>query len=164
MSDKLPWMAAARSQLGQTEVAGQKHNPRILAYHAVTKLKATSDEVPWCASFVGWCLDQANLPHTLSAAAISYADYGSPLAEPIEGCIAVFRRTGGNHVAFFVRKDETGRIWVLGGNQGNAVTIAPYRASDLIGYRWPPAPLPVTAPTPVKEAPKRSWLSRLFGR
>lgn len=160
------WYKIAESELGQRELVGDKANPRIVEYHSTTSLKATSDEVPWCAAFAGWCLEKAGLPSTKSAAAISYAQYGFALATPTPGCIAVFRRQGGNHVGFFVREDPEGRIWVLGGNQGNAVTIAPQRRENLIGYRWPnTVALPsaqVKAPEPAPA--KKGWLARLFGR
>jgi hypothetical protein len=42
----------AKAELGTTEVPGTQNNPRILEYHATTTLKATTDEVPWCSSFV----------------------------------------------------------------------------------------------------------------
>ena len=53
------------------------------------------------------------------------------------GCIAVFERKGGGHVGFVVGTDERGRLMVLGGNQGDAVTIAPFDKSRVLGYRYP---------------------------
>lgn len=165
------WLKIAREELGQKEISGSASNPRIIEYHRATTLRATTDEVPWCAAFVSWCLEQGKLPSTKSAAAISYAGYGDPLSTPILGCIAVFRRTGGNHVGFYMGEDAQGRILILGGNQGNAVTIAPQRKENLIGYRWPAGyptgvkvPLLQPAPEPLQPPVKRGWLSRLFNR
>src|SRR6185436_11178789 len=53
------WMDIARAEIGQGEVAGSRHNPRILEYHASTRLKPNTDEIPWCASFVNWVMQQA---------------------------------------------------------------------------------------------------------
>jgi uncharacterized protein (TIGR02594 family) len=58
------------------------------------------------------------------------------LVKPRRGCIAVFSRNGGGHVAFYISKTST-RIKVLGGNQSDAVNISSYAASSLIGYRIP---------------------------
>lgn len=47
------------------------------------------------------------------------------------------------HVGFYAGRDAQGRILVLGGDQGNAVSVRPYSADQLLGYRWPEeVPLP----------------------
>jgi uncharacterized protein (TIGR02594 family) len=129
-----PHLALARREHGVKEAAGGAHHPRILEYHQATDLRATTDEVPWCAAFVSWVLRESGLPSTRSAAAISYATYGEPLNHPEKGCIAVFRRSGGHHVGFVEDYDAT-HVLVLGGNQGNAVSTAKYSRADLIGFR-----------------------------
>jgi uncharacterized protein (TIGR02594 family) len=97
------------------------------------------DETPWCAAFVGWCLERAGVPGTGKANARSYLDWGGPLMKPRPGCIVVFSR-GGNqaqgHVGFALR-EMAGRIDVLGGNQGDAVSIQRYPRDRLLGWRWP---------------------------
>lgn len=129
------WMAIAEAERGVKEIRGSEAHPRIIEYHATTKLKATSDEVPWCSSFVNWVMSQAKYPTTKSAAAKSWADYGRETI-PHVGAIAVFRRTGGHHVGFYVGETQTG-IRVLGGNQSNEVNVRLYRKSDLVGFRLP---------------------------
>ncbi|MDH4280687.1 MAG: hypothetical protein OEW83_21690 [Acidimicrobiia bacterium] len=52
-----------------TEIRGRKDNPRIIEYHASTSLKASNDGTAWCSSFVNWCVSQAWLTGTNSAAA-----------------------------------------------------------------------------------------------
>ncbi|MDQ5942103.1 MAG: hypothetical protein QG572_916, partial [Pseudomonadota bacterium] len=105
--------------------------------------EVTSDEVPWCAAFVGACLKDAGLPNTGSLLARSYLDYGTKIEDPRVGCIAVFRRGAppSGHVAF-VTGWGAGHVRVIGGNQGDAVSEANYRESDVLGYRWPPEQLP----------------------
>jgi len=61
------WLVIARGEIGQKEIKGGKHNPRILEYHATTTRKATTDEVSWCSSFVNWCMTQAGYEGTNSA-------------------------------------------------------------------------------------------------
>ena len=76
------------------EIAGSQHNPRILAYHLATALKATTDEVPWCAAFVNWCLREAGIEGTFSAEARSFLRWGLtiPLESIEAGDVVVFAR------------------------------------------------------------------------
>ena len=52
-----------------------------------------------------------------------------PLQAPTVGCVVVFEREGGGHVGLVVGADTKGRLLVLGGNQGDAVSIAPFDRS-----------------------------------
>ena len=132
-----PWFDIAYKELGISEKSGKEHNKRILEYHAVTVLKATDDETPWCSSFVSWCLEQAGIRSTKNAWARSYLEWGKAIDKPVPGCVVVFSRnkTSG-HVAFFVSESGS-NIKCLGGNQGNQVCIASYPKSRLLGYRMP---------------------------
>lgn len=132
-----PWLAYALGELGESEIVGDKDNPRIVEYHKATLLKASKDFVPWCGSFVSWCLQQAGLKSKKSARAKDYLDYGTVLREPIIGCIAVFSRDGGGHVGFYWGKTANGKISILGGNQKDSVCISQYGEENLLGYRWP---------------------------
>lgn len=132
-----PWMAVALREVGERERAGSEENPRILQYHATTTLKATSDEVPWCSSFVNWVMARTQMERTNSAAAKSWADWGYALEKPIYGALVVLSRSGGNHVGFFVDEDKKGNWILLGGNQGNAVNQSSYPKSRVLSVRWP---------------------------
>ncbi|MBI1207469.1 MAG: TIGR02594 family protein [Azospirillum sp.] len=151
--DKEPvWLTIGRREMGQQEVPGALSNPRILEYHKATSLGATSDEVPWCSSFINWAMQQAGLSRTESAAARSWLDWGVNLAAPAPGCVVVFwrgsRDAATGHVALFLRMVGD-RVEVLGGNQGNSVSVASYPVQQVLGYRWPAeARLPVQAMAP----------------
>ena len=137
LSPLIPWMQVAQKEIGQSEIAGVKNNTRILEYHAATSLNATTDEVPWCSSFVSWCLEKTGVSSAKSAWARSYLNWGKKIEKPHYGCIAVFKRgKSSGHVAFFVEENALS-ITVLGGNQGNKVCKANYLKSDLLGYRMP---------------------------
>lgn len=125
----------AMSQIGVKEIKGGKHNPKILEYHAETSLKATTDEVPWCSSFVSWCLEKVGIPSTRNAWARSYVGWGEEITEPAIGDIVIFKRgKASGHVAFYF--DTVGdEIIVLGGNQNNEVNLSRYPKSKLIGFR-----------------------------
>lgn len=132
---KLSWLYIAEDEIGEKEVPGLNHNPRIIEYHSETTLSATTDEVPWCSSFVNWVMKRAGYTPTRSAAARSWATYGKE-TPPVQGCIVVLTRNGGGHVGFYV-KSSANYVWVLGGNQSNAVNISAYPKSRVIAYRVP---------------------------
>lgn len=131
-----PWISIAMKELGTKEKRGGE-NSRILEYHAATTLKAKEDEVPWCSAFVSWCLEQSGVPSTKNAWARSYLNWGQPIKTPKYGCILVFERgKDSGHVGFYVG-ESLGWYKVLGGNQGDAVTIKEYPKYRLLGARWP---------------------------
>lgn len=140
------WMIFAFAEVGVAEVAGAKqHHPRIVEYHATTTLGGgQADETPWCSSFVGWCMQRAQRPTTKSAAARSWMNWGTPLQAPRFGCVVIFTRDdpanpNAGHAAFFVSSHgpDPRQLVVLGGNQGNRVSLALYPRARAIGYRWP---------------------------
>lgn len=146
---EIPWYEAATAELGQQERRGSEHNPRIVAYQQATAYRPGDDETPWCGFFVAWCLDQAGQDYDRrqAARARSWLAWGRRLATPVLGCVVVFWRGrpdgGAGHVGFYAGRAPNGDLLVLGGNQGDRVSIAPYPADRLLGCRWPEAvPLP----------------------
>lgn len=141
------WLTVARGEIGQEEVSGAAHhNPRIIAYHATTGLRAQTDEIAWCASFVNWVMLQTGIEGTGSAGAASWLRWGQP-CEAQTGAIVVIRNqaaagssltTTGNHVGFLLEETATHYV-VLGGNQSNMVRRSQFPRSrwTLRGYRWP---------------------------
>jgi uncharacterized protein (TIGR02594 family) len=135
-ASKPAWITVAEGELGQREIAGAQHNPRVIEYHATTG-GFSDDETPWCASFVNWVLGRAGQSGTGSARALSFESYGQRLEQPAYGSIAVFSWGGGKgHVGFVVGK-QGGSILVLGGNQGNQVKISSYSTSKVVAYVVP---------------------------
>lgn len=146
------WMWKAWEQVGVVETAGAAATPEIVRYfEKVGRADITSDEVPWCAAFVGAMLKEAGVPLMMPKderlLARGYLKQGTevPLDQPRVGCVAVFRRTSDprfGHVGFVNGITDT-HIHLLGGNQANSVNVTAYPRSDLIGLRWPE--LPATA-------------------
>lgn len=95
----------------------------------------------WCAGFVNAALGAKGVSGTGRLNARSFLEFGTPTDRPTQGDIVVFSRGDPNgwqgHVGFFVR-EEGDRIFVLGGNQGDKVSIQSYPKSRLLGYRKPP--------------------------
>lgn len=138
-----PWYEIAFREMerGVNELPGSAdNNPRIIEYFTATNYRATKDETPWCSAFANWCMREAGIPGTRSAAARSWLKWGEEAADdpPRIGTVVVLRRGKGwqGHVGFY-HSTERGRLMLLGGNQGNRVSIASYRATDVLGLRWP---------------------------
>lgn len=139
MTGETTWMDIAESKLGVKERSGPDAHPDIVEFHQHTSLKATSDEIPWCSSFVNYCMDKAGIPGTHSAAARSWLKWGRAINIPLPGCIVILKR-GTNpaqgHVGFYAG-ESSGTVRILGGNQGDRVCYSRYAKTDVIGYRWP---------------------------
>jgi uncharacterized protein (TIGR02594 family) len=138
------WVIEARKHIGLKEIPGPRNEPKILGWWKKIKRGGIkSDEVPWCAAFVGGCLEEVGIISSRFESARSYMTWGIPLSQPVPGCIAVFSRAGGGHVGFVVADDGERRLLILGGNQKDQVSIAPFEKSRVMGYRWPRA-VPIT--------------------
>lgn len=141
---KPAWLIEAEKHIGVREIPGVRHESKILGWwKAIRRGGIKTDEVPWCAAFVGGCLEAVGIVSSRYESAKSYMDWGIALGYPVPGCIVVFTRTGGGHVGFVVGKDDKNRLMVLGGNQGDKVSVAPFDSARVTGYRWPGAvPIP----------------------
>ncbi|NQU23391.1 MAG: TIGR02594 family protein [Candidatus Nealsonbacteria bacterium] len=146
-----PWMKIAKREIGQKEMKGSKHNPRIVEYLGSTTLNekyASKDETAWCAAFVNWVLKKAGKTKLNTAWAASWAKYGKHLDEARYGAVVLIRTTptksirgtttSGNHVGFLV-EETPGSIKLLGGNQGDSVKYSTFSKGKwkVIAYRWP---------------------------
>jgi uncharacterized protein (TIGR02594 family) len=138
------WLQEAFSVLGLSEIAGGRHEKRILAMYRAAGHEIAADEVPWCAAFVNWCLSQAGIDGTGSLMARSFTKYGKGLhrTDPIpRGAIAIWPRgkPPSGHVNIVLHDDGT-YVWAIGGNQSKegtngAVTIGKYAKGQAVAYR-----------------------------
>ena len=133
------WLTEARRHIGVTEIPGPRHSPVIQSW--LHKLQAwwVDDETPWCGVFVAACMDTLGfkLPKFWMRAK-AWAEWGTRLTAPAPGCIVVFERPGGGHVGFVVGRTAQGQLLVLGGNQGNRVSIMAFDPVRVLAYVWPP--------------------------
>lgn len=133
------WVKAARSDIGQREIVGPKHNPWIAKGWARLGWGGyNSDETPWCGFAVADWLNRAGLPYPKAfPSAASYATYGDAV-KPMLGAIGVKKRKGGNHVFIIVGITPDGKYYkALGGNQGNMVNIVDIAVSEVNFVRYP---------------------------
>lgn len=138
------WMVTARSLIGTREVPGPANNPKILGWANWLGGKAlgiaySADSIPWCGLFAAYCVARAGLkPPKIAVRARAWETWEARLQQHVvsPGAILVFVRDGGGHVGFYVGEDDT-RFFVLGGNQGDAVSIVPILKSRCTAIRWP---------------------------
>lgn len=125
------------------EFPGNLHNEDIIKYGTAVDAQILADEIPWCSSFVNWCLEENGQTTTRSALARSWLKWGQSVKAlwnlPL-GAIVVFKRGTSKiygHVGFLVCYErELQRIHVLGGNQRNEINISAYSDEDLLDFRW----------------------------
>jgi len=135
------WMTKAFSYLGLCEVPGRENAKKILDWWRLIDAPwFKNDETPWCAGFVGGILEECGIDSSKSARARSYENWGRHLFGPTSGAIVVLSR-GKNpakgHVGFLVGVNMHGHPVVLGGNQGNRVSVTVFDKSRVVEYRYP---------------------------
>ena len=152
-----PFQLAQRFVGEIRELPGSAHHPFIQFGHLLCGLgPETPDEVAWCSSFanaVCWIL---RAPRSKSAAARSWLRVGEVVelrqAEPGWDIVILKRGTGPGassaldpqvdgtwppgHVGFFAGyEQQTNKVYVVGGNQSDAVTVAAFDAGHVLGVR-----------------------------
>jgi uncharacterized protein (TIGR02594 family) len=144
-STRAPWLTVANGEIGEEEIAGPENNPRVLDYIAAVQSTrgVQDDEIDWASAFAEWSLNQVGIEGPQSMEPNAWLNWGQGITAPEEGCITVFSFKGLGHVGFFVGEEGKNLI-VLGGNQSDLVKTSRYAKKDVIGYRWPASPAPVT--------------------
>ena len=118
-------LVEAVKMLGTKEVVGKQHNPVIMGWAKELKLDKvyTADEIPWCGLAIAYAAHKAGVQVVDKPLwALSWANYGTKVTEPMLGDILTFKRDGGGHVGIYVGEDKE-CYHVLGGNQGNAMSV-----------------------------------------
>lgn len=153
------WLVEARKEVGTKEGIGKVNNPIVLKYYVeASHPEIKQDEVPWCAAFVNAMLKRGDVKGNGSLAARSFESWGQPCKDPVLGCVGVKKRGNSSwqgHVGFVVGANKT-TIYLLGGNQGDKVSIAGFPRSEFTAFRWP-ANIPIiagTLPSTIKDAAK----------
>jgi uncharacterized protein (TIGR02594 family) len=138
------WLRAARAKLGTREAPGTANSATIMEWAKklgtkVLGMAYNADSVPWCGVFVAACLAEDGIPAApIALRAKAWADWGLNLRADrlAPGAVLVFERPGGGHVGFYVGEDATS-YHVLGGNQGDRVSIMRLEKSRCVARRWP---------------------------
>lgn len=139
----------ARKHLGIKELTNKNDGKQLLTWWERLNSRWLYLQ-PWCGLFVAICLREAGYPIAkYFYRAKDWLNYGYKISMPVVGCIVIFDRKGGGHVGFCIGKDNAGRLLVLGGNQGNQVSIMPFDMNRVLGYRMPKEAIAPYTPLPI---------------
>lgn len=141
------YLLFALAELHVQEIPGPGNNPRIATYWKDAGLvepdaRIPGDEIPWCAAFVGAMLMRGGVQASGSALAKSYQIWGDNASGVgLLGAIVVLNRKEPapkwqGHVGFCVGFTPD-KVHVLGGNQGDRVSIAAFPRERIANVRYP---------------------------
>jgi uncharacterized protein (TIGR02594 family) len=144
---KPSWLKEAEKHLGKKETAVMvKNDPwvkllfeEIGAYDwAKTQTVLAAN---WCAAFISYCLKQTGqspLTGFDGMRARTYGEkYGREITRPVYGALVSVARGGAGHIGIVVGYDKKTKVLtILGGNQGNKVSIKKEKRK-VLAYRVP---------------------------
>lgn len=140
MSQQL--ITIAIQELGVLETPGPIHTERIMQYAREAGFpEYTQDEIAWCSLFMNWVALKGNMKRTHKLTARSWLNVGLNVdSSPEPGDIVIYWRgsptSWKGHVGIYLGYSKDGaRIYTLGGNQNNRVSITGYRSNQLLGFR-----------------------------
>jgi len=137
-------LVAALKLYGTTETKGKADNPVIMEWARglgrTIAAAYTADAVPWCALFLSHVCRTLALPVPegyQALRAFGFLTWGNATPYAMLGDILVFKRDGGGHVGIYVGEDPD-CYHVLGGNQGDRVSIVRISKSRCVAVRRTP--------------------------
>lgn len=149
------WLDVMRAATGIAEVSGEGDNPKILGaaqyiasvYPEMQEYcnQYIHDSIAWCGLAAAYCLTVAGVrppfgptdtDKFLWAQSFAHDPGFIQLEYPVFGCIVVMTRSGGGHVSFY--ESTSGSNYMCrGGNQSDAINLAPFAISSVIALMWP---------------------------
>ena len=136
----LPRMVTKGLELiGTAEIPGKKSNPVIMSWARSLGIHTiyVNDDIAWCGLFMAFVVAETNREPVINPLwARNWAKWGVAADKPKLGDILVFSRRTGGHVGLYIAEDPVA-YHVLGGNQGNMVSITRILKSRLIAARRP---------------------------
>lgn len=127
------------SHYGVREFEGPSSNPEITEMADDLGFDMQDDStLSWCSLALNYYAKKCGYEYTNSLAARSWLKTSIVVLKPSLGDIVVLWRESPSswkgHVGLFVAWDET-KIWLLGGNTNNMISIAPYPRERVLGVR-----------------------------
>lgn len=148
-----PWIAEGRKVMGLHEA---RDNAKLVAWlRSDGKRLGDPAKLPWCGDYVETAI-KLSLPDEPFPGPVGENPYWARnwlhfgvRCDAVEGAVGVFERgPQSGHVGFLVGQGA-GVFYVLGGNQGDTVSVVPIARGRLLGARWPK-----TFPNPERPLPK----------
>lgn len=131
-------LVEAYKLLGVKETLGKESNPTLLKWADKLGLKNSyvNDDIPWCGLFVAYACYMAGKPSVINPLwARNWLNFGTKEKVAMLGDILVFSRgANSGHVGIYVGEDDS-CYHVLGGNQGDMVSIVRIVKARLLGIR-----------------------------
>jgi uncharacterized protein (TIGR02594 family) len=169
-----PWLATMQDLAGTKEYVGGANNPTILGWARFIGLTYPEmsayadgykhDSIPWCGLTMAYALAKNGIKPPFGDSDLQRFLWANSFAsdpayvrtDPRPGAIVVFKWSGGGGHVGIVDRIESDRVWVAGGNQTDAVNVAPFRRDNqVVGYFWPEkvaaAAAPVRTPADVRQ-------------
>jgi len=127
------------SHYGLKEVDGLASNPDIIAMGKDLGYDIKDDSTTaWCSLAINYFAKKCGYEYTGKLDARSWLKMPVVVLKPNMGDIVVLWRNDPKgwegHVGVFVAWDDR-NIYILGGNQSNAINITPYPRERLLGFR-----------------------------
>jgi uncharacterized protein (TIGR02594 family) len=124
---------------GLKEIVGNKHNPEILAMFTEIGFDyVKDDETSWCSAALNYFCKKLGYERSGALDARSWLNLKSIVLKPTMGDIVVLWRESPDswkgHVGLYISEDLD-KIYVLGGNQGDMISITAYPKDRILGYR-----------------------------
>jgi len=141
-------MVTARAFTGLRETPGPATTPAIRNMLASLHAWWNDDGVPWCGTFLAYCVEDAGLqiPKAWYRAKewatwgrqVVTTGYPPPRAVPY-GAVCVLKLPTGFHVTAYVAPvfGRPEMFWGFGGNQGDMVKASAFHWADVQAVRWP---------------------------
>ncbi|MCY1643248.1 TIGR02594 family protein [Methylorubrum sp. SL192] len=159
--EKPGWLVLVEALNGLKEAPDVANNPQVVKLFADAGFPGIkTNSTAWCAAFVNAVIDRAGHRGSRSLAACSFEAWGVGLPAPALGAIATKKRGNSSwqgHTGLVVGANND-QVFLLGGNQSDAVNVAAFKRSEIVAFRWPadvPLPAPHTLPTTVAGARSR---------
>jgi uncharacterized protein (TIGR02594 family) len=125
---------------GIKEKRGPANNPEIMEWAKDLGFKNyNADSIPWCGLFMAYVAKQAGWEDGIPSAPLwarNWRTFGRASRPAQLGDILVFSRGTAGHVGIYVGEDHD-CFHVLGGNQGDRVSIVRINRDRLIAAREP---------------------------
>jgi uncharacterized protein (TIGR02594 family) len=143
----------AQRFVGVSEITGDKDNPLIVWWSQLSNPSTEDDETPWCSAFLNGMCWIMRLTRSKSNAARSWLNVGRVInledARPGWDVVILDRppNPASGHVGLFAGLEKKvihhdwgqeilpSKVHLLAGNQGDAVSVAAFPQSRIIGVR-----------------------------
>ncbi len=133
------WLTYAAADIGLREIPGPKEEPGIVRMLQACAAWLNTEAAPWCGAACAKWMRQASIaPPPKAYRAKSWLEWGKSISAPVRGCVVILGRDGGGHVGLAAGMTRSGKLCLIGGNQGDRVCVAAFDPERVLGYRLPP--------------------------